>query len=241
VPGYAFWIGDEAHVFTATVGQPNGASDQYTENDSFSTHFNMPDLFDIPVITVLKTNNMAYRYKMEIRDIDGNVILTRDLLDNNTIYRDTLDLPFGCYTIEITDAEDMGLTYWAYPEQGSGYFRLLDLDGNILKSFNSDFGRSIHYTYNVGEGFYVQEPGFDRLVSIYPNPTEGMVYLDMNDIRGKVSVNIYDMQGALIRRVQENSSDGQLLSLDLSDCPPGMYLVEVIHSSFSVRKKIIRN
>jgi hypothetical protein len=63
----------------------------------------------------------------------------------------------------------------------------------------------------------------------------------MNDIRGKVSVNIYDMQGALIRRVQENSSDGQLLSLDLSDCPPGMYLVEVIHSSFSVRKKIIRN
>ncbi len=240
VPGYAFWIGDEEQIFTATVSEPNGLIDPYTENDSFSTRFNMPDLVNIPMVTVLKTNKQAYRYSMEVKDIAGNVIVSRSGLADNTIYKDTLDLPLGCYSIELTDAEDMGLSYWAYPEQGTGYFRLMDLDSNIIKSFISEFGRTIFYTYHVGEGFYIREPGYDNLLKVYPNPTDGIVNVEINDLRGKVSVKIFDMHGRMIRKAEEEAGNGTLLAFDLSDCPAGLYFIEVLHPVVSVSRKIIR-
>jgi len=208
---------------------------------SFSTRYNMPDLINIPVVAELKTNKMAYRHSMEVRDIAGNILVRRDSLADNTIYKVTLDLPFGCYTIEVTDIEDMGLSYWAYPEQGTGFFRLLDLDENVLKNFNSDFGRAIFYTYNVGEGFYIQDPGYDELVSIYPNPTDGVVYVDIKDLLGKVRVNIYDMQGRLIKQAEGEAGNSGTLVFDLSTYPSGLYLVEVVHSHVTLKKKIIKN
>ncbi len=91
----------------------------------------------------MKTNNQAHRYHMQIRDVLGNVVVDLDNLENNTIYIDTINYSDGCYTLELIDDEDMGLSYWAYPEQGSGYLRFFDLDSMMIKQFNSDFGRSI--------------------------------------------------------------------------------------------------
>jgi hypothetical protein len=240
VPGDIFWIGDEDHIFTATIRDPNGITDQYPDNDSFSASFIMPDLIDIPVVMLMRTNNQSYRYSLEVRDIGGNILFRRDTFDNNTIYQDTLDLPFGCYTIELTDIEDMGLSYWAYPEQGSGYFRLLDLDGNILKKFNSEFGRTIYYTFHVGEGFYIREPGYDELISIYPNPTSGVVNIDIRALQGNVSVKICNMQGSIVKQTEENVLNSRTMVFDLSDCADGFYLIEVNHPGLIVRKKVIK-
>ncbi|MDX9906116.1 MAG: LamG-like jellyroll fold domain-containing protein [Bacteroidales bacterium] len=237
VSGDLFWIGDENHTFTVTVSEPNGTADQYLANDAYRSKFNMPDLIDIPIVLKLKTNNQAYRFSLEVRDIAGSIILERDTLENNTIYLDTLDLPYGCYTIELTDIEDIGLSYWAYPEQGSGYFRIYDLDGHMIKSFNSEFGRTIFYTYHVGEGFYIGEPGFDPLVKIYPNPTDGIVNVDVNDNSGEYLLNIFNMQGMLIR--SEWIGSGQMV-YDLTEYPSGLYLFECKSSGFSVIKKIIK-
>jgi hypothetical protein len=237
VPGYAFWIGDEEHVFSATVSQPNGSADQYPDNNTYATKFNMPDLVNIPIVTVLKTNKQAYRYSMVVRDINGNAILTRENLENNTVYKDTLDYPLGCYSIELTDIEDMGLTYWAYPEQGTGYFRLMDLDSNIIRSFNSEFGRTIFYTYHVGEGFYIDEPGFENIVNIYPNPTDGIVNVEAEGLSGKVRAFVYNIQGELVLSKEPESGS---FMFDLSGSPAGLYLIEVRHSGFIVRKKVIR-
>jgi hypothetical protein len=236
VPGYAFWIGDEEHVFSASLSNPNGQADQYPANDSFTTSFAMPDLINIPIVMVLKTNKQAYRYSLVVRDIEGNIILSREGLENTTIYKDTLDLPLGCYSIELTDSEDMGLSYWAYPEQGSGYFRLLDLDSNIIKSFNSEFGRTIFYTYNVSEGFYIDEPGFDQIVRIFPNPAHGIVNVDITGLQGKVKTSIYNLQGKLI--LSEDREAG-LQVYDLSRYPAGLYLVEIQSKGFCFREKVV--
>jgi hypothetical protein len=236
VPGYFFWIGDENHIFTVTISEPNGLPDDYADNDSFTTHFNMPDLINIPIVTVLKTNNMGYRYTLTVRDIDGNVLLTRENLGNDEVYKDTLDYAFGCYSIELTDSEDMGLSYWAYPEQGNGYFRLTDLEGNIMKSFNGDFGRKVYYTFNVSEGFYINEPGIENMVNIYPNPSDGPVNIDIQDLSGKTRVDIFNPQGKLIRSVE---TEGEKLVFDLSDYPAGLYLVEIQNKGFSISRKVI--
>jgi hypothetical protein len=237
VPGYAFWIGDEDHIFNATVSEPNGLIDQYSDNNTCSTQFNMPDLINIPIVTVLKTNKQAYRFSMEVRDIAGNVIVSRSGLADNTIYKDTLDLPLGCYSIELTDTEDMGLSYWAYPEQGTGYFRLMDLDSNIIRSFNSEFGRTIYYTYHVGEGFYIEDPGFENIVKIYPNPTDGIINVDIKDMTGKVTVNIYNMQGKLVTLKEKVAG---CFVLDISQYPSGLYHFVIQQKGLLISKKVIK-
>jgi len=124
----SFWLGDTLSRFSATISNPNGQMDEYADNNSYQTSFNLPDMYDQPFFFQLKTNNQAYRYHMQIRDVLGNVIIDLDNLENNTIYRDTIDFTDGCYTLELIDDEDMGLSYWAYPEQGSGYLRFFDMD-----------------------------------------------------------------------------------------------------------------
>jgi len=71
----SFWLGDTLHNFTVNIFQPNGLSDEYSDNDVFISHFNMPDMYDEPFIMQLKTNNQAYRYSLELRDVTGNVLL----------------------------------------------------------------------------------------------------------------------------------------------------------------------
>ena len=127
------------HLFAATLSDPNGLQDEYPDNDTYTTQINLPDFYDEPFIIQLKTNNQAYRYSLEVRDVLGNVLISRNNLENNTVYRDTLNFSDGCYTIELIDQEDMGLTYWAYPEQGYGYLRLFDYDSVMIKHFNRRF------------------------------------------------------------------------------------------------------
>ncbi len=89
-------------------------------------------------------------------------------LQNDTIYYDTLNVPDGCYTIELLDSENMGLSYWAYPAQGSGYFRILDEEGSFLKNFQSEFGRSIRYSFHLGEYTFIQEPNLEQIDTSIP-------------------------------------------------------------------------
>jgi hypothetical protein len=111
------------------------------------------------------------------------------------------------------------------------------VDGNIVKSFNSEFGRTILYTYHVGEGFYIEDPGFDEIINIYPNPSSDKVNVDINDLPGKITVSIYDMQGKLLLR-EEVESDK--LVYDISNYPQGFYLFEIKHKSLTVTEKVIK-
>ena len=99
----SFWLGDTLQQFNVSISNPNGMADEYADNDIYQTIFSLPDMYDEPFILQLKTNNQAYRYSLQVRDVLGNVLLEWDNLENNTIYRDTMNYPDGCYTIELID------------------------------------------------------------------------------------------------------------------------------------------
>jgi len=236
----SFWLGDTLHNFTVNVSQPNGISDEYSDNDVYVTHFNMSDMYDEPFVMQLKTNNEAYRYSLELRDITGNVLLTWDNLENNTVYRDTVNFGDGCFTIELIDEEDMGLTYWAYPGQGNGYLRLFDLDSVTIKNFGSDFGRSIFYTFNMGDVSFIQEPNLNEPITIYPNPFTDEVFIDFEEINGEATIYIYNIQGQQVYSSVNDHWPQTRVTIDLSDMPSGLYIVNVIYNNTTIKKKIIK-
>jgi hypothetical protein len=240
VTSEGFWFGDTLRQFTVNISNPNGQADQYADNDSYTTRFTLPDQYNHPVIVRLKTNNQAWRYSLEVRDVSGNVLVSRNNLENNTIYNDTINLPDGCYTIELLDEAAMGLTYWAYPAQGNGYLRLFNHEGQLIKNFNSDFGRSIFYTFSIGNVLYIAEPNLDNLISIYPNPFTDEVFVDFEDIYGHAQVSVYDMAGRQIYKQEVNMHETGNYRIDLPGKAPGMYLVRIVHGDKSIQKKIIK-
>ncbi len=54
-------------------------------------------MYDDEQVLILecKTNNYGYHTTYSVTDAEGNVILERSDLDNNTIYTDELDLAMG--------------------------------------------------------------------------------------------------------------------------------------------------
>ncbi len=236
----SFWLGDTLQQFHVQISEPNGMQDDYADNDIYQTTFNLPDLFDEPFVLQMKTNNQAYRYSLEVRDILGNILLNWDDLDNNTVYRDTIDYTDGCYTIELIDEEDMGLSYWAYPQQGSGYLRFFDLDSVLIKYFNPDFGRSVYYTFNMGDVSYIQEPNLGQLINIHPNPFNDIVFIDFEEMQGDAIISVYNLQGQRVYNSMIHLNGALRYKLDIGDQPSGIFVVQINQGNLSIRKKIIK-
>jgi len=67
-------------------------------------------------------------------------------------------------------------------------------------------------------------------VAIYPNPGHNVLYI--SNIVGKQTVNIYALDGRVVKSVEANA--GQ--AINISDLPQGLYLVNVNHSTFKMMK-----
>jgi len=76
---------------------------------------------------------------------------------------------------------------------------------------------------------------------LYPNPTNGKIWIDPGQIRfnNRSQIEICDMTG---RKVMEMKPDGgQIIEMDLSGLEKGMYFVRIIIDARNIlTKKIIK-
>ncbi len=108
---------------------------------------------------------------------------------------------FCTYAIPGTVTPD-GRNLYAY--QSAGFLGRIDLE-NIVK------------TDEVPRSAITQ-------AKIYPNPTNGLLFVDLPQNTGTAQVVLYDLHG---RKVQQQTSNTSVLPLDLSALPNGMYLLKV--------------
>ena len=241
VPGEEFWIGDESNEFTVRISNPNSEIDQYAENNLHTSRFNMPDLYSEKLVLWYKTNLRAPEFSLQIKNIEGNVVYSKENATNNTLYKDELNLSPGCYTLELTDPRNLGLSYWAVPEQGSGYIRLHNEDGDVRKAFESDFGHKITYSFTLGGTTHVQEENFDELVSLIPNPAEGHVTLQMKGYElGQSEIRMYDIEGALIYSDEAYIGSDFNLLIDTRELTPGTYFITITNDRYKLSKQFVK-
>jgi hypothetical protein len=70
------------------------------------------------------------------------------------------------------------------------------------------------------------EEEFMSSMSIYPNPTNGLVYLDFNHTKNNPVVSIYDVTGKLIKKQQFNG-DLHKLALNTQSLTKGIYFIAI--------------
>ena len=72
-------------------------------------------------------------------------------------------------------------------------------------------------------------------ISLWPNPTNGKIYIRCENSRVQ-NIRIYDATGQLI-----DLKEGNAITMnDLSDYTPGVYYVEIKHSTGIVREKLVK-
>lgn len=234
----AFWVGDADQLFTATIKQVNGSADQYDANNAYTTHFELPEILPKERFYVqLKTNNVPAGNAYEIRDAAGNLVERKENFEANTIYRDPFDLANGCYTFTLFD-EGYGLDYWAWPEQGNGTLHITNEDGDLLKSFDPDFGEQVYWPFAVGTVSTIKEVARVEGLKVYPNPNEGSFTIELLNVNEDYSIEVYSSTGQLVYANSRTGTGMNMHSIDL-DAAEGVYVVKVHTESQMLTERVL--
>ena len=65
-----------------------------------------------------------------------------------------------------------------------------------------------------------------------------MATVEIEDCSGNVDVSVYSVTG---RMYLSRTFDAPTFTLDLTDCPPGIFLVRIVNNGNSVIKIVIKN
>ncbi len=235
-----FWIGDGNNIFTVEVSLPNNGQDEYAQNNIYSSTFTLPDFYANSFIIVLRTNNYGYQNSYTIKDVNGNIVLSKSGLANNTTYVDTLFLQEGCYTLEFYDSGDNGLYFWALSAQGTGYLKFKEIGGGYIKTFEPEFGKSIHYAFVIGNITRISNPDKESYFEVYPNPSNGMFTVDVVLQNNKnAQIIIEDMTGKIIENKILSNFDNGTFNINLSEKAKGIYNCILITGKEKIVKRII--
>lgn len=233
----AFWVTDQSNkIFQARILSVNGQlADEEPANNQASMHFTQAPVHNFPNPLRLKTitNNNGGDYSYTIKDASGNTVMSRNQMDNNTAYVDLIDLPNGCYTLNFEDSGNDGLSFWYFPEYGSGSLNVMRLVNTVLvpvKAFNPDFGGGVQYDFVIGGLVGTESPASTTLLSLFPNPAHETLHLDLRGLSGeKLDITLSDVQGRLMRSLSAQIDNTEQFSreIPLAGLPAGMYFVRV--------------
>lgn len=117
---------------------------------------------------------------------------------------------------EILHYEDEG----KFPVSGISYYRLkqTDFDGE------STYSHIVPINYS------------NNYFSIYPNPADGYVTIQLDDIPNNVVVQIKDVLGKTLLEQKANATN---TLINVSSLPKGIYYVELVNDSYKYAKKLV--
>jgi hypothetical protein len=233
----------EGGKFEVTVSSPNRSKDEYPADNSMSSEIADTPVYPTPFILTFLTNKDSTQNGYQLLDDAGNVALTRDpgWLRPGTIYRDTMALSPGCYQLVFVDTAGDGLDFWANPDGGYGYVRLLDMRDHLIRSFNSDFGSEIRHSFRVALEVPPPVPSDTLpLVNPFPARNKGIFSVEIfQNEPSEVAISIADESGkeTVFERSFSNIKEA-VVRLDISNVPDGVYFLKATSAGHSVSRRI---
>lgn len=229
--------------FDVALHSPNGEADEYPADNEMTSETAVTPVYPTRFVLAFLTNNDSTQNGYRLVDAAGNVVRQRapGSLRPRSNYRDTLSLLASCYKFVFEDTIGDGLDFWANPEGGYGYIRLLDMGGHLIRSFNADFGSEIRHSFRVAPDVTPPIP-VDTLPLVNPFPVrnEGVFSVEtfLND-PGDVAISITDESHTKI--VFEETFSGikeAILPIDISSAPDGVYFLKAMSGGKFVIRRI---
>ena len=211
------------------VVMPNGEGDQYVLDN-----FIQIDMEDVPEIDgylkmQLKTGAHPENIRVEIIEIESGEIVNSFTFDQAShVYTEEMVLMnAGCYRIRVRDIAGEGM--------GNGFFQFKDSNNQVIMKGGGAAGQ---FSYELAsevqcDGTLSVNETEKDLPMVYPNPTQGLINLNLGS--GLWQVQVFDLIG---RKVMERQCEGRS-SIDLSKQPKGLYLMRAQNGIEEVNTKVV--
>jgi len=230
-----------SHRFRVRLASPNGKKDEYPDDNALSSTAEVPPVYGTECILLVHTNYDSTQNAYRIISRDGRAIVERKLgtLKPNTLYRDTLRLTPGCYELTVDDTAGDGLDFWANPEGGYGYVRLLDLHGKLQHAFLSDFGSGISHAFTTASEAPNRSTDSLPLVNPFPIRNPGKFSVEIFfDEPTDMTLRITGTDGAPVFEERYRAVKETTIPMDISNVPDGFYFLTVTGGELVATRKI---
>ncbi|WP_339925759.1 peptide-N-glycosidase F-related protein [uncultured Cyclobacterium sp.] len=237
IPGLIPQEGMLAYHFE--LDRPNGNKDAFKKDNQMSSNYSRTAIHGSELIFHLETNRASEDNGYQVIDAYDNVVYERTVgtLVADTTYKDTLKLSNGAYQLHLLDEGGDGLEFWYKTKAGRGKSILLNHEGKIVKSFDSDFGSSITYNFTVGDN---PDPIKENEISlgVFPTRTKDFTYFDFlsNNPEEVVIKLVKDPGGEVVEEHHYSNFKEGRLTFDLSRYPKSRYFFRVF-----VKDKVVYN
>ncbi|MBK7761792.1 MAG: T9SS type A sorting domain-containing protein [Bacteroidetes bacterium] len=237
LPANALWVNVNGadNEFHVEVKNPNGGTDEYAYNNKMTSSFKITDVVPSNFIIYHRSNSAASETKYELFDLSGNLIFSRNGMSNLTTYRDTFNLPQGCYKFVMTDTDEDGISFWANSD-GAGVIRFQRGNGTNFKTFNPDFGASIVYNFTIDYPLSYEELYESNEVKIYPNPATNQFTIEGNEI-DKMKFQFTNVVGQTIH-IPSQKVNGKIIC-NTSSLSKGIYFVNLNYAGKNNSYKVV--
>ncbi len=241
LPNLTNWSGS-MNVFEVTLKNPNGQADEYDENNSMQSEFEIVPEYPERFVLWFNTNNGVVggisETSWKFLDENDNLVITSGALPPNTSFKDTLDFSPGCYTFLVEDTDEDGLDFWANND-GSGMVRFRGDGGPILKAFNADFGTNITHQFKIA-GTQNTENNTEHLNwKIFPNPTKNNIIVE-GFSEEKPEIVILDNLGREILKKKIEKAGIISEIINIGELENGIYFIKITNSKSEITKKVIK-
>lgn len=237
-----YTVSTATNVFEMEITKVNGNVDGVLHNNIKRTLYDATPVYPARFVIWLRTNNRGSETMYTVKNHLGTTVYSKGGLANATSYRDTLDLPNGCYTFEILDNQGDGLGFWADPAAGSGQlmFRRAD-NGAMIKNHGIDFGTSIVESFTVGFALEVDKVITQNKINVFPNPFTGEFWLDLELVNSPTAqVTVYDLNGRLVMNETISQQAYTAHKIDLSQQQKGIYILKIQSADGVFTQKLIK-
>lgn len=224
-----FFTESSSNQFFVNISNPNNANDEVLYNNSLTSKFNNVLVHPEQFIVYFRTNNNSTENSYEIRNINDSIVFSKNELLPNTIYRDTIKLPNGCYEFVMHDTVKDGISFWANPEQGNGLLKFVKITGQTFRSFNGDFGTQLRYSFRTSSNVDIPIiTNNNKIINIYPNPSHGAFCVDLSEREHiqNMEIKVYNFLGETIfsRKIKRSNI------FDIEIEQKGMYIIQILEN-----------
>lgn len=232
-----FWssLSNGNNTFSARILSTNGVADQYVHNNSITREFSASDVLFSNFILEFTTNAAGFQSSYNVRDENAAVLMQRSGLASNTTYRDTFNLTTGCYSINVFDSNDDGLSFFGN-SNGNGSVRIKNLTGSTIKIFEPNFGDGFKHSFTIPTTVGIEEIYLSKSISVYPNPTNSFLTVETTGLQNS-DWNIFDGMGRRITSGVTTNQHHAKTQIEVNNYAAGIYYLHINQGNKTVVKK----
>jgi hypothetical protein len=218
----------QQHTYEVLIAVANSGIDENINNDLLQTSFSFGNN---QITLTLQTDNFGSETSWEIVNAtNSNIIHSGNGFASLSTYIENICIPNGCYQLIVRDSYGDGLQ-----APTNGNYQLTDAAGTLLASLQQpNFGMQEVTNFCIESELpfpvSIQEPSIQLItIRLSPNPMQEsstQLLITLPQVQTS-SLRIYHVSGKEVLNSLLPASKTHQLTINLSDYPSGVYLVQV--------------